>query len=241
MGTLAHVGSPRRLRERLFPRGFAAEVMDLIVATWRRLMLSKRVQGETPITAILRGALIEAYDKAGRDWFIALEDPLTDPEFGSETGRNDLNFYPPARYRNRQTVFFTLECKRLHVTTASGFQHKCGDYFTDGVQRFVDGQYSKGLPAGGMLGYVMDGHMDDAMSRIHAEAVARAVTLRMGSPPRFSTPSTKLPTHQWSADSVHDRGDGPFTLHHALVPLKKRRARTTRRAPTKKRGRRASA
>jgi len=214
--------------------------MNLIVKTWRRLLLRKQVHSETPITAVLRNALIEAYDKEGRDWFIALEDPLTDPEFGTETGRNDLNFYPPARYRRRQTVFFTLECKRLHVTTDSGFQHKCGDYFVDGVQRFVDGKYSRGLEAGGMLGYVMDCRLNEALSRIHSEALSRAVPLKLGSPPRFSIPSTKLSAHRWSADSIHDRDDGEFTLHHVLVALKQPRARASRAKRAPKRLRSAS-
>jgi hypothetical protein len=242
LGSLGHIGSPRGLRKSLFPRGFAAEVMGLIAKTWRRLVLGKKVQGETAITAVLRRALMAAYDEEGRDWFITLEDPLTDPEFGKETGRNDLNFYPPARYRNRQTVFFTVECKRLHVTTASGFKHKCDDYFVDGVQRFVDGRYSKGLPSGGMLGYVMDGQMDKAMSRVQSEALRRAAALQMGSPPRFSTPSKVLADHAWSADSVHDRADGAFALHHALVSYVARSRHTRGSGPvrSKRRSRRAA-
>jgi hypothetical protein len=69
-------------------------------------------------------------------------------------GRNDLRFYPPNH--QGQTIFFTVECKRLRVTTKSHFTHLANKYVEEGIQRFVDGRYSAGLPCGGMVGYVMD-------------------------------------------------------------------------------------
>jgi hypothetical protein len=215
MGRLGHSGSPIPLRRELFPLGFAGEVMQLAAETWRAFAMHREVRLEPRITALFRDALIEAYDAAGRSWFITLEDPITDPIFGTEEGRNDLNFYPPRHHG--QTVFFTMECKRLHVQTSSGFAHKADQYVTEGVQRFVDGQYSTGLPCGGMLGYVMDNKVAAAFRRVEGELAARRAKLKISGKPIWKTPSVTLPASAESADTAHTRGDGSFALHHLLV------------------------
>jgi len=215
MGRLGHTGSSVSLRRELFPGGFATEVMQIIWETWRDFAMNHDVKIEPRITALFRASLIDAYVAAGRSWFITLEDPVTDPIFGTEAGRNDLNFFPPQHFGQR--VFFTVECKRLNVTTNSGFSHKADQYVTAGVQRFVDGKYSEGLPCGGMLGYVMDAHVGGAFKKIESELKARTSQLKISSKSLWSIPSSVLPKCPTSADTKHDRSDGQFLLHHLLV------------------------
>lgn len=217
MGRLGHTGSSVPLKRELFPAGFAADVMQLVWDTWREFALHRDVRLEPRITALFRAALIEAYAAAGRSWFITLEDPVTDAVFGTEVGRNDLNFFPPQHFA--QKVFFTLECKRLHVTTASGFKHQADKYAMEGVQRFVDGRYSAGLPCGGMLGYVMDGRADAAFKQVESELAARTAKLKMSGKPMWKTPSITLPKCAESADTAHARAEGLFALHHLLVGI----------------------
>lgn len=217
MGRLGHTGSSVPLKRQLFPKGFAADVMRLVWDTWREFSLHRDVRLEPRITALFRSALIDAYVAAGRSWFITLEDPVTDAVFGTEEGRNDLNFFPPQHFA--QKVFFTLECKRLHVTTASGFKHKADQYATEGVQRFVDGLYSAGLPCGGMLGYVMDGRAGVAFKQVEIELEARAAKLKMTGKLTWITPSITLPKCSESADTTHARADSKFALHHLLVGI----------------------
>lgn len=145
MARLGHSGSTRHLRLALFPIGFAGEVMLHMLETWQNLCMQRQVSKETALTAVFRDALIKAYVAAGRSWFITLEDPITEPGFGTELGRNDLRFYPPNHHG--QTIFFTVECKRLRVASASGLRHLADKYSGEGIQRFVDGRYSLGLPA----------------------------------------------------------------------------------------------
>ncbi|MBM4043928.1 MAG: hypothetical protein FJ279_02335 [Planctomycetes bacterium] len=191
--------------------------MALVLETWQAFSLHQDVRLEERITAVFRDVLIAAYSAAGRSWFIVLEDPVTDPTFGTEMGRNDLRFYPPQHHG--QTIYFTVECKRLHVTTGSGFKHQADKYVTEGLQRFVDGKYSAGLPCGGMLGYVMDNRLDDAFARVRSEIKARRAELRMTRRDAFRAPSSVLQSHPRSADTVHARGDGELTIHHLLVGI----------------------
>ena len=215
MARLIHSGPADLLRRQLFPTGFAGEVMLLILETWEGFSIHHEVSKETRITAVFRAALIEAYKAAGRSWFITLEDPITEPDFGTEVGRNDLRFYPPNHHG--QTLFFTVECKRLRVTTQSGFKHLADKYAADGIRRFVDGQYSAGLPCGGMVGYVMDNNLNEAFASLRNEIWSKRRALKISSNDPFRGPLATLPAHEWSADTFHNRADGEFALHHALL------------------------
>ena len=215
MARLGHSGSSSPLRRTLFPMGFAGEVMLHILQTWRDLSLRREVRKETRITAVFRDALIDAYVASGRSWFITLEDPMTDADFGTELGRNDLRFYPPEHHG--QTIYFTLECKRLRVTTKSGLRHLADKYADEGIQRFVGGQYSPGLPCGGMVGYVMDNETSKAFDSVRSQIESKRTSLRIVKSNGIRVPSLVLPDYQWSADTLHERADGEFAVHHVLV------------------------
>lgn len=217
MARLSHSGSTRHLRLALFPIGFAGEVMLHVVETWHSQSLQRQVRKETAITAVFRDALIRAYVAAGRSWFITLEDPTTDPYFGTELGRNDLRFYPPNHHG--QTIFFTIECKRLRVTSQSGLRHLADKYVKEGVQRFADGRYSHGLPCGGMVGYVMDHQISLAFASVQSEIVSKRSALRLDARDGIRTPSAVLPNYEWSADTRHNRMDGEFLVHHVLLGI----------------------
>lgn len=218
MARLTSSGSTKLLRQELFPLGFAAEVMLHIVKTWSSFSLNHNVRHETKITAVFRDALIEAYVADGRSWFIVLEDPITDPNFGTELGRNDLRFYPQHHYG--QKVFFTVECKRLRVKTKSGVSHLADKYVEDGIQRFVDGRYSSGLPCGGMVGYVMDNKVSEAFEAVQAAIKSGRRKLKIPAK-GICNPSAVLPKYKWSADTHHHRPRGSFKLHHALLGVTK--------------------
>lgn len=215
MARLGHSGSTRNLRSALFPIGFAGEVMVHMLETWQSLCLDRDISKEPAITAVFRDALIDAYVAAGRSWFITLEDPVTDSGFGTELGRNDLRFYPPNHYG--QSVFFTVECKRLRVTGESGLRHLVDKYADEGIQRFVDGLYSSGLPCGGMVGYVMDNQTALAFASMQVEILKKCSALKLPTHDGLRAPSTALPDYQWSADTLHERTDCRFLLHHLLL------------------------
>ena len=192
--------------------------MLLILETWNDFALNREVRHETNITALFHRALVNAYEADNRKWFVTLEDPINDPNYGTELGRNDLRFYPPKHYR--QTVFFTVECKRLRVMRQGGTVQLADKYVDDGIQRFVDDQYSAGLPCGGMLGYVMDNNMWEAFKAVESVIHLKRVKLKI--PSRgICKPSKVLPEYEWSADTQHRRGRDTFKIHHALLAVVK--------------------
>lgn len=215
MGRLKGQGSAHALRRELFPRGFAGEVMQLMLETWDAFSLHREVRWEERITALFAMAIEDAYVAQNRSWFVFPEVPVTDPTFGTQTGRNDLRFYH--RDIPGQRIFFTVECKRLHVTTASGFRHLADKYVEEGLQRFVDGKYSAGLPCGGMLGYVIDNRVSEAFAKVCEEISVRRTSLHMKEQNSLKHPSSILRAHAASADTFHQRSGNEFAVYHLLV------------------------
>lgn len=217
MARLNRIGSSRIMRSELMPQGFAGEVLHLVSETWREFTLNRSVRLEERVTALFAAALEDAYIDQGRSWFVFPEVPITDPTFGTQTGRNDLRFY----HRNipGQRNFFTIECKRLHVTTASGFRHLAVEYVDEGLQRFVDERYAATLSCGAMVGYVMDNDVKRALASVRADIDAKRAQLKMKMP--LQVPCTIMPTEQFSAESGHKRTNGEFTAYHLLLGVSK--------------------
>jgi hypothetical protein len=207
-------GSGTDSRHELFPGGLAGQVMGHVLETWKSFSLHQKVKLENRINASFCEALKKASEDAGRTWIIVPEYPINDPVLGVQKGRIDLCFIPPNHHG--QKVFFTLECKRLRVRTKSGLSHYADRYVSKGVLKFVISQYSANHPCGGMLGYVMDGQLDEAFESVKREVEKSKYDLKMQKKPTCS-PSSALPDYQYGMDTFHLRTDGEFTLHHLLV------------------------
>lgn len=219
MGRLGHTGASIAFKRALFKSGFGGEVMRCILDAWKTMTLHRSVRHETCLTALLADELNTAFEGT-REWLAWPEAQETDPTFGTQIGRNDIRFLPaPHRHRG---VFFTAECKRLHVRTDSGFRHLAAEYVTEGMQRFVDGAYSKGVPCGGMVGYVMDDDLDTAVERVRREIESRCRPLQMTRRHAHRSPSLALPLWPHSGDTFHRRDGVTFLLHHMLVGVARR-------------------
>lgn len=202
------------LRQALFPQGFPGEVMTLIAETWQHFSMNRSVRLEERITALFAEALIDAYEHRGWPWTITSEGPITDPEFGTQFGRNDLRFMHNFTV---QRCFFTVECKRLHVRTTGGFKHLADSYVEEGMLRFATGKYGAGRSSGGMVGYVMDNDLEVAHRRVREESLARKAQLCIKRGKAWKSPSSVLANHGHSADSVVVRDGKDFVLHHILL------------------------
>ena len=62
--------------------------------------------------------------------------------------------------------YLAYECKRLNVVNTGGRSSLATAYVTQGMMRFITDQYAEHLPLGCMLGYVMDGDLPFAQSRL---------------------------------------------------------------------------
>src|SRR5262249_54355884 len=109
------------------------------------------------------------YDIVAQCWLLGLD--------GERLGRLDIRF----KHRHSQRDYFAFESKRLHVTYPGGrlsteYPIYAGD---NGMMAFINGQYASGFPAGGMLGYVMDGKTNSAWSGLEQRIEVQRVALKL--------------------------------------------------------------
>lgn len=78
--------------------------------------------------------------------------------------------------------YLAYECKRLNVINGGSRSSLATVYVTQGMMRFLTEQYAEQLPVGCMLGYVLDGDVPFANSRI-ADAIGSHVPLALAEGP----------------------------------------------------------
>jgi hypothetical protein len=159
-----------------FAEDYLAEILEVTAIAWTRMEQPSRTEIEDHITYRLAGRLANdphfaeiPYDVAAQHWLLGLD--------GQRLGRLDLRF----KHRHSQRDYFTFEAKRLHVTYpgdkySTEYPTYAGD---EGMMAFIEGQYSKGFPAGGMIGYIMDGKSDRAWSGLEKRITARRKPLKL--------------------------------------------------------------
>ena len=77
------------------------------------------------------------------------------------------------RWNNDREKYLAYECKRLNVVRNCIRDPQSTQYVMNGLLRFITGQYAKNLPVGCMLGYVLDGDVEFADSRVREAITAK--------------------------------------------------------------------
>ncbi|UPT63345.1 MAG: hypothetical protein M0D54_01910 [Hyphomonadaceae bacterium JAD_PAG50586_4] len=116
-----------------------------------------------------------------------------------------------------RTNYLAYECKRLSVIYSNGRQSLAGPYVTEGLVRFVTEQYAEKLPTGAMLGYVLDGDIAFALSRVSTAIQSNRQLVGLLEGP------TELPTISVAArfGTLHQRptGNHQIEVRHAFLPF----------------------
>ncbi len=107
--------------------------------------------------------------------------------------------------------YLAYECKRLNIINGNNRASLATVYVTQGMMRFLTEQYAEGLPVGCMLGYVLDGDVQFAQTRI-AGAIGEHAPLNLIDGP---TPLGAAGTVE-RFRTQHTRGAGQIQLRHAL-------------------------
>jgi hypothetical protein len=148
-------------------------------------------------------------------WWIVGQD-------GTLLGRLDIRF----KHLLSKRDYFGFEAKRLHVTYPSGRRSK--EYSTyageAGMMAFTEGQYSKMLPAGGMLGYVMDGKSDEAWIGIGKQIESQRTALKLSTGCSFARSTLSKALEQGLkgshlGETDHDLKAHHLRLFHLLLPV----------------------
>jgi len=138
-----------------------------------------------------------------------------EPAIGEEFGRQDIVFIPLVP---REDIYFCLESKRLNVVKKGKLRAYASEYVTFGMLRFVTGQYSKAVRHGGMIGYVLDGNVSQAITNVEGNVQTHHAALCMTSPGVLQS-STVLKDDARARETHHQRTHETtlFRIHHLFM------------------------
>ncbi len=153
-------------------------VFSHVLETWDRMKKPGQTDLEDRISVKLYSALVTGKDRNRHSFLIRYQDVEVDTNMAKETGRKDIVVYPSLL---QEEVYFCLEAKRLNARV-SGVQKSLADeYVKEGMQRFVDGRYSRSVRHGGMLGYVLDGQGQRISNSLKSEDFRQEVRVHHAS------------------------------------------------------------
>jgi len=195
-----------------FPSEYIPAVIRLILNSWQTFKFACDLL-EVPMTrsfcAHLRSNKNHLLDFFRIDW----ESNEIDNR-GNITGRIDLKFSQGLD----EKVYFSIECKRLRAIFPSGFDSLASKYVTDGMSRYFNGQYAKGLDRGGMLGYVMDGNCNEAVEDVQKAIEKRRLNLYMEE--KETLKASSCIASKQVKETLHRYGPtNRFIIYHVFLPM----------------------
>jgi len=206
---MATSGSPSQWSD-FFPEELVPDVLILILSSWGEVDKPYSNEREVPITE--RFLPVLRRNKGLRQLPFAVDREIwLDDEDCQEHARLDLRFL----HGYREDVYLAFECKRLNVAYDSGYRSEAGKYVHQGMKRFVQQKYASGLRHGGMIGYVMDGSVDTAISAIEQQMQSNQKMLLLRVPKL--NPSALVPEKPNTRESTHHRDHTVFRIHHLFL------------------------
>lgn len=196
-----------------FPAGLIPRVLDLLLAVWPTLEHTTPNEHETAITRRFCALLRRSQEARILPFLIEREVPIDDEVSSGEVGRLDLKF----THGYRADVYLTFEGKRVNVVNANGSVHRrTSEYVSEGMMRFIGGQYAGGQREGGMLAYVMDGDRTAAEKALRAIIGQRRSDLCLAAATGLDE-SDLRPGDVAVRQTRHDLTGRPFRIHHVLL------------------------
>ncbi len=196
-----------------FPHQMIPDILELVVDCWGRFKKPGRNEYENTITRHFREELVIEKNERRLPFTIWRESSESaDPKTGNETGRIDLRF----QHGWRETVYFAFECKRLRYTY-KGKKYSNTDQYVgkEGMMCFISGKYSAEVDSGGMIGYVMDGNIQNAIQSIKNSIDKKYKELCLKK--ETSLERSSLSTSNNIKETNHDLVGRTFTIHHVFL------------------------
>ncbi len=211
-----------------FPEELVPRILDLVSDSWATFEKPSGRDHEVPITRRFKHALKQAKDYRRLPIRIEREPAEDDPVTGEELGRIDLKFLPAMSAL--EEVYFAFECKRLNILENGSRRTLAPEYVTEGMMRFVSGQYGGLMQHGGMIGYVLDGRGDEALRLVEDNISSRCGDLKMDNPANLAK-STLRPDNQMIRETCH-RLSRFFSVAPSVLGLSFSRGAGQRRCDT---------
>ena len=208
-------GIPKGFRA-LFPKGHVPTILDSLYKAGETLQKKSPTEIENRLTRRLciRMNQLPIFRDGPLSIHSQQELLSSDPDIDQPRGYIDILI---ACDRGSE-VYFAIEAKRLRVRSIKGkMKSGSNDYVTNGMMRFVTGQYAPSMKTGAMLGYVFDGDIGKARTGIAGYIHKRSTALKLAPPKRLAR-SSILPGKTID-ETQHDLKSRTFTIYHLLLSV----------------------
>jgi len=204
---------------KLFPQRHIPVILFLILKVGKQMHKQSETDREDWLTTRLYRRLIREPSFRDGPLQVHLQPDIASSEVDIDThtveGRLDLQ----VSCGHGSEVYFAIEAKRLRVALPSGFFSGCREYVTEGMMRFVTGQYAPFMQSGAMLGYVYDGDIKHARTEINRQIQNHASALKLNPPQKLSR--SRIIPCQSIDETQHDLDGRYFILYHLLIVVSK--------------------
>ena len=149
------------------PKDIISTVFDITIIAWSKVITNRgiNIRSTEPVIARYLGRAMteEKNSRPKLKERIRIEEEVgtrSFPNLPKPKGRIDIKII----YSYNENEYFGMECKRVSSTKPN--RHLAKDYVREGVERFVEGTYSLGHDYAAMLGFVIDGKINDCIDLI---------------------------------------------------------------------------
>ena len=223
------VGDPAMWADRF--RSLDIQFLQCVVAVWPTCLAVLPGQpDEDTITINLVDILLK--DQQARRLFHWLEfqyEPFGYTPAGAAYSKGKIDM--ALLLDQERERYLAYECKRLNVVHNRKKSSLATPYVMEGLARFVTEQYAENLPVGCMLGYVLDGNVPVAESKVHAAINDKKcdIGLTAGPEPDQSFGNVK----RFFSRHLRPSNGQEIEIRHALLPFPKsvpKKTKASRRA-----------
>jgi hypothetical protein len=131
-----------------FQQNLIPSVLTHVITTWEAMARPGPSDLEEAISIRLYSALVNAKERNALPLLIRYQDVEVDTDLAKQKGRKDIVFFPSYE----EDIYLCLEAKRLNALISGVLRSLADEYVKEGMQRFVDGKYSRRVRHAGMLG-----------------------------------------------------------------------------------------
>ena len=211
------VGDGRLWKEDLFPEELIPEILELVITSWRTFKKPNRLAREVPISkAFTRRIRAEKNQRGDLPFHVWYELPTLSAHTEKD-GRVDILFAYIAT--PQEDIYFAFECKRLRIPYPCRLDTNNSDYVGDqGMMCFVTGKYSHSVTNAGMIGYVMDGRANLAITSVGELIKKKRDALRLAGNTGLDL-SSIIPNRQNARETTHMLSGKKFTIHHLFLAV----------------------
>ncbi|MFN4877295.1 MAG: hypothetical protein ACK5GT_12675 [Aphanizomenon sp.] len=149
------------------PKDIISTVFDITIIAWSKVITNRgiNIRSTEPVIARYLGKAMtkEKNSRPKLKERIRIEEEVgtrSFPNLPKPKGRIDIKII----YSYNENEYFGMECKRVSSTEPN--RYLATDYVREGVERFVEGTYSLGHDYAAMLGFVIDGKINDCIDLI---------------------------------------------------------------------------